>query len=193
MLMKDVVVGERYLALRYASRGLTIYPIGDSRMDGRTWERLAEDAMCVEVLEVGVKHRHYVKPGVLVRVIDPQTGERRVWKNPLREAPDETLKPAQLLVTWDEWGHRYAEHLDEEEQGAERRRREREAEQARRQEAEARRWMQDVHARAREDIEQVMEVVGSSLPESAMDHHVRALVELRHPDGNPYLNGTRKA
>lgn len=154
------------------------------------WEKLWHDLYPVLVLEKPVTVGHYSTPGVLVRRIDPQTGEHLRWAFNGELAEDEAMRAVSLLMPWDEWTDLYLGRMQAHEDAAARRREEHDAVKRARQEAAAKDWMKREFASARRCFEQ-MATLGK-LPEGFDDGDVRALVELREPDGNPYLNGTHE-
>lgn len=199
MLLKDVKAGGVYAMLSWGGRELR-HEFGS--FGAGDWERVGEKAVPVEVLAVGVKVDGYKRPGVRLRYLDRDSMEpvllvaRGERGQPVAGPPTlhegETLA-ATLIAPWDELRRGYIDFLDAANEQRAAAAAERALVDARRQEEAARDWMQRHFAEARRDIEQVMEVVNGEPGRTADDDEVRALVDLRNPDGNPYLNGERKA
>lgn len=193
MLLKNIEPGREYLALRYASPGRRVA----ARDPLSEWQRLARDAVRIRVDEVGVEVAGYSRLGLRGVEVSMHTGEPQVYASG-PAVPWQSLA-GQIIMPWDEWARAHHEKVTEVEEEAERLRVKREHEQARRQEEMAKRWMEQEFERARQDIREVVQVVGrrndllGAAEYPITDEHVQALVDLRHPDGNPYLNGTYKA
>lgn len=199
MLLRDVKVGQLYLALRFGRVQAWEWP----PRDAVGWQKIGERGHPVRALEVGVDIPGYRRKGVRVQYLDRDTLEPLRYGDPDTSWGDPDLRgrvcepvammAVGLLMPWAEFFVLYHEYLDEAEEEAERRRELREQENARRQEAAAREWMEERFSEARRDIEQVCEVINGEPGRTAIDDELRALVELRYPRGNPYLNGERTA
>lgn len=191
MLLKDVKQDEVYFVYRYG-RPSKPHREGFSHVDLRpAWDKLSRQGFPGRALEVGVHPPGYwyKRPGVLIQQLDPHTLE------PATDHLGEVIKPegflaVSLLMPWREFHAAYHDYIDEEEERVERRRVEHEREKAEARERYAREWMESVFVEARRDMEQVAEVM-AGLRVVTSDKNIKALVDLRFPDGNPYLNGSR--
>lgn len=196
MRLRDIVAGEAYAAVLYYRPDQHGRQVVSGRdWNAAAWEKLWHDAYPVRVIEVGVRVATYSTPGVRAYRLDPQTMERQVWEHSGEPAEDYAMRAVQLLMPWDEWVALYYERIEAHEEQQAVREEERKRERARRQEAAARDWMQRAFASARADIYDVMTVINGPFGEGWQpeDEHVRALVERRNPNGNPYLNGEQEA
>jgi hypothetical protein len=189
MLMKDVKVGEVYAMLSWGGRETRGYSVAEYR--GTQWEAAGQRAQPVRVLETSVDVPGYRRPGVLVRRLDRDTLEDAP-KHDGTPVDEFAVHTAQLLAPWAELHAAYHDWLDELEEKRVREQEEREREKARRQEKAARDWMEREFAAAANDIDDVVKVL-SLPPVQDLEAKVRELVEMRNPDGNPYLNGEREA
>jgi hypothetical protein len=195
--LKDVKVGERYAAVHFwrpTSHGVGMGArFRVERLSPLDFEGLSKAVKIVEVVEVGVPVGSYARPGVLVKWFDPETGEpwpsaSRNGEDPFRPVPIRTLN---LLLPWD----KFVEQWEEVVERAQAAREEKDREQERRQEKAAKEWMERVMADARSDIVQVMAAVNATYNAETntaasyapTDEEIRRLVEMRHPEGNPYL------
>lgn len=189
MLLKDVKPGEVYAGTSWGGTDLTRFKL--SSWEGREWETFGERALPFRADEVGVHVPGYRRPGVRGVYLDRETLE------PLRDHHDETkereasLLAVNLIGPWEELKAAYHDWLDEKTEKVERQRIEREREQARKQEKAAKDWMEREFESAHGDLIDAIAVLG--VGDGALtptDAQVQALVDRRHPDGNPYLNGT---
>jgi hypothetical protein len=190
MLLKNVVQGEVYLVARYGrAKRPGEYRSHSSRDQKISWQHLADDCVPMRALEVGVDVPHYSRKGVLLQQVDPGTLEPRVWSHSGEVAEPDGKLAVSIVMPWSEFVVGYHEFLEAVEEDEERRRVERDLEDARRREANAKSWMERVFQEAKSDIEQVCEVIESSAFSSSgmIDVYARALVDLRYPEGNPYL------
>lgn len=206
MRLKDIRQGEVYAVVRYFDHRKHAAIEDEGRLEAREYDEAWSSLGAARVLEVGVPVQHYSRPGVKVQWLDRETMEPRTGPDgePL---PEEGLLAANVLLPWQRWVARYHEHVDERREAERRRREEYEREKARKREKKARDWMAREFAGARQDIAQVCAVLGGDpdaladianfavgdVTDELRDRVVRALVELRHPDGNPYLNGSAEA
>lgn len=191
MRLKDIDEGEVYAVVRYFDRRIHTAVEDGHRLEAKEWEGAYSTLGCARVLATGVQVPGYARPGVRVQWLDRQTLEPRRRDDGEPVAPEEFLA-LHVLMPWAEWDRRWHTHVEDEREAGRRRREEREREQARRQEKAAREWMARVFAEARSDIEEVVQVL-DGLTHAVIEEEVRALVDLRYPDGNPYLNGSRSA
>lgn len=196
MLLRDVKAGEIYAVMGWGGRDLRN---GYGHFDSADWERVGKAAEPVLALAVGVPVQGYRRSGVTIRYLERDTLQPRLIpaRGPRMEAAagpptmhESGVLAVNLVAPWHELHAAYHDWLDERVEARERAEVERKREQARRTEEAARRWMAEEFERARRDIEQVMEVVNGEPGRTADDDEIRGLVDLRHPDGNPYLNGT---
>lgn len=191
MRLKDIEVGKVYAAVRYYrpdQHGRQVVEARDWRP--AEWEKLWRDAYPVLVLEKPVLVGGYATPGVRVRLVDPQTGEHLRWEHNGELAADEAERAVSLLMPWDEWTDLYLGRMQAAEEEQARKREEFALRKAREREASAKRWMEERFADARRDIYDVMTIVNGPFGDGwePRDEDVRALVERREPEGNPYLN-----
>lgn len=186
MLLKKVEAGKVYLTLRYSRE--SIWP----PRSGADWERIASRGYPLKVIETPVDVPGYTRRGVLGQELDPHTMAPRAYEHSGVVEPSR-LMAVSLVMPWEDFYRQYHEYLDASEQDAVERAERRRLDQERRQEEAAKRWMADQFKRARIDIVEVCEVVNGEPGRTASDDEVRALVTLRNPNGNPYLNGERTA
>lgn len=198
MLLKDVKAGEVYLVARYGSppRGRSWRPGSEQHHDRRMWENLEKSCYPARVVDVGVRVPPYTRPGAMVQPVEAGTLKPLVYGDPGTHYGDgelrgEVVEPrgvlaALIIMPWQEFVVGYHEYLDAAAEHAERLRVEREQERARQRERDAKAWMEREFSRAKQDIEQVAQVVWPAGLEFC-DDDVKALVDLRNPDGNPYL------
>lgn len=178
MRLKDVQSGKVYATVSW--RSPRDWPNDVSQWGGVEWERFAEAAIPFRVDEVGVPVATYSRSGVRGVYLDRETLEPREHGG--------AMLAVSLLGEWDALRVGVHEFFDARAEESARRQEEREREGARKQEAAAREWMQRQFEDARADIDDVVSVL--SLPPVAdLEGKVRELVELRNPEGNPYLNG----
>lgn len=210
MLKKDVEEGVEYAASMHARLGDMID--GRAVREGRfehvkahEMEGLGISLIRVRVVELdavpaigrgSTRWAAKTRPGVMVERLDRETGEKQSWGSSNGvEHWTRWMAYGQLQMSWERWTMAWADWLTGKEEESERRRVEAEQEKARRQEAAAKRWMEEEFRDARSDIVQVKQALGwyGGPADDPSDDEVRALVDLRNPDGNPYLNGEREA
>lgn len=201
MLLKDVKVGEVYLVVSYGrAEGRPPdreHAADHERAEVRRWfEELGRRGTPYRVLKAPVPVPGYQRKGVECIHVDRDTLEPWVSPDGKRRAEPEGKMAVSIVMPWTEFYRAYHEHLDAVEEWHETRRVEREREQQAKQEAAAARWRTQEFEKAKRDIEQVAQVFesfggvhGEHAEMDATDAKVRLLVELRHPDGNPYENG----
>jgi hypothetical protein len=196
MRLKDVKVGEVYLVVPYGQPVIPRREAFGADSEHRGWRELDRSGLPGRVLEAGVKVPHYRRPGVRVQPLDKGTLEPLRYGEPgtTRGRDDgvgELVKPmgvlaVSLLMPWQEFHAAYHDFLDASAEAEAARRDRREREEAEQRERQARQWMERAFSGARDAIEQVGEACGMELV--VTDERVRRLVELRNPDGNPYLS-----
>lgn len=186
MKLAEVEAGAVYAMAPYFDRDVHgSGGIGSGRAEAQAYDQAWRSLYPVRVLEVPVEHPGYARRGVRVQRL------RRDDLEPDPRYEPDVVQAVKIVLPWAEWDRRYHEHVADREEAAERLRLEREREQARRQERAAREWMDRAFAAARRDLADALEVLNGASEVS--DDHVTALVERRHPEGNPYLNGRATA
>lgn len=210
MKLKDIEPGVMYACTRYAERGMKVTSDKEGRLKlaDKDYDTLNTRVFPARVLEVGVRVGHYDRPGVRVEEYDRHSMQRSLgyqpmaatdnWhhakaEGPLNLSDPIELRTMQVIMPWEEWIDLYHEHAAQVEEEQERREEQRRIEQARRQEKAAVDWMEREFTYARETIIEIMEVIDGAEDYEPSDDQVKALVEHRNPDGNPYLTGERQA
>lgn len=193
MQLKDIEEGKRYATI-------WLHKPGDARLanvaslDAHDFSRLMEHLQCVEVIKKGVPRIAKSRPGVLVHKIDVHTGERQE-----RDRWDQvTMSCAQIIAPWDELVAAYHDRVEQEEERRVQRESEREREAAERQERRAKEWMEETFAELRDELERAVQVMAGLeqlvIPGPVVtDEMIQKAVDMKYPEGNPYLNGTYEA